>query len=317
MIDIEARFAVECESVSAASTKLRELVRAHGGTFTLDEAHTAEHVSEASFEVRVPIARFEVFAGALGDIGQVRGREVKATDVAKAYSDTELLLRNLESAMASYEGLLKKANAVPDILAIERELERLRTRLDRVKGDLAWMKDRVARATVRVRLYPTATSEETPLATTSAFHPGVRFVTLFDLRGESERYGYAGGGLSLQFHGQIGRAIVFELELARSAFTTRPPQSNYAYVGLTGIDFYSDLLGGGRRRFFNPYIGARAGYAQTAARGDFALGAVLALEIVKSDSFLLDLHLRALALVGNDSGPHVAIGPSLGANVVF
>jgi hypothetical protein len=161
------------------------------------------------------------------------------------------------------------------------------------------------------------TSEETPLATSSAFYPGVRFVTLFDLRGESERNGYAGAGLSLEFHDTVGRALVLELDLARTAFTDRPPESNYAYLALTGIDLYSDLLGGGRRTFLNPYLGVRAGYAQTAARGDLALGGVIALELVKTRSILLGLQLRALALVGNESGPHVGLGPTLGANVAF
>jgi hypothetical protein len=317
MIDLEARFAVECASVSAASLKVRELVRAHEGAVTLDEASTQEHATEAVFEVRIPFARFEAFERALGEIGAIRAREVKRTDIAKEYHDTELLLHDLGIASARYEELLKKANAVPEILGIERELERLRNRIDRAKGDLAWMKDRVARATVRVRLYPTAMSEETPLASSSSFYPGLRFVTLFDLRGESERFGYAGGGLSLEFHGALGRALVVELDVARTAFTDRPPESNYAYLGLLGVDFYSDLLGGGRRTFLNPYLGMRAGFAQTAARGDLALGGVLALELVKKQSVLLDLQLRGLGLVGNDTGPHVALGPIFGANVAF
>lgn len=319
MLEIEARFAIECESVAAAAAKLRDTVHAHGGAVTVDQSETHQRSAEATLELRVPIREYDKLVVDLSGLGTIRTREVKAKDVAKDYHDAQLLLSNLEAAMQRYEQLLAKASAVPEVLAIERELERLRARIDRVKGDLTWMKDRVARATIRVRLFPVPTAEDVPLETRSAFYPSVRGAMLFDLRGESDRYGYAGAGLGVAWHGESGkpRALVAELDVARSAFSGRPPGSRYAYLGLTGIDLYSDMLGGGRRRFLNPYLGLRAGYVQSEGSGDFALGGLVGLDVWKGKNALLELGVRALALIGNDRGAHLMLGPHLAFDFAF
>lgn len=320
MLDVQARFSIECESVAVTASKLRETVRLHGGAITLDESTSGGRDAEATFEVRVVLGGLDTLVASLSTLGTIDAREVKVKDIAKEHHDAQLLLHNLEEASKRYEQLLDKATGVPEVLTIERELERLRSRIDRVKGDLAWMKDRVARATVRVRLHPsgTSTAEEPPLASKSSFFPGVRAVSLLDFRGESDRYAYLGGGLAFAFHGRDGpRAIVFELDMARTALTDRPPNSNYAYLGLGGADLYSDLLGGGRRRFLNPYLGFRGGYAQSQGHGDLALGGVLGLDIVKSNAAVLELALRGLVLVGSDRGAHIAVGPTLAVDFAF
>jgi hypothetical protein len=86
---------------------------------------------------------------------------------------------------------------------------------------------------------------------------------------------------------------------------------------LLGFDLFSEALESGRRRFFNPYLGLRAGVAQTQDRLDFAAAAVAGLEIVKTRAFALDLQTRLFALVGNPDGPHGAVEPSLGVDFGF
>ncbi|MBX3231345.1 MAG: DUF4349 domain-containing protein [Labilithrix sp.] len=319
MLDIDARFAIECESVTAAAAKLRESVREAGGTITFDQSETREQRSETTLEIRVPARDYERIAVELGGVGAIRTREVKVKDITKEHHDAQLLLSNLEAAMRRYEELLAKAAAVPEVLAIERELERLRARIDRVKGDLAWMQDRVARATVRVRLFTTSPADDLPLATRSALYPSLRVVMPFDLRGESERHGYLGGGLGLAWHPEAGviRSVGADFGVARSAFTGRPPGSRYVYLALTSLDLYSDLLGGGRRRFFNPFLGLRAGYAQSGGRGDLALGGALGVDVWKGRNALVGLGVQGLALIGNDRGVHAMLIPELAFAFAF
>ena len=181
---------------------------------------------------------------------------------------------------------------------------------------MLWLKDRVANATVVVRIFPSATSEDAVFAPEATLYPTLRATMLFDLRSETQRYGYLGGGLSIQFR-PFGRALTFDVDVAHTAMTDRPTGSDYAYLFTTGIDLYSDLLGGGRRKLLNPYLGFRLGYSITSGAGDFALGGVVGVDLVKTKAALLDLHFRALALVGNDQGPHVILGPELGFAFAF
>lgn len=316
MIDIQARFAVQCDGVSACGSKFRDLVAKTGGRITVDEANAGKE-TEVTFEARVPADRFDSFAEGLVGIGAVQARDVRRRDVSKEYHDSELLLHERDTARERYEELLKNAKTVEDTLKVEQQLERLRNDIDRIKGDMLWIKDRVASATVRVRFFPSATSEEAVFAPTATLYPTLRAGMLFDLRSETQRIGYAGGGFSVQFKPSFVRAIAFDVDIARAAVADAPTSSEWAYTFLAGFDLYSDLLGGGRRKFLNPYLGFRLGYAITEGAGDFAFGGVVGLDVVKTKAILLDLGVRVLGMVGNDQGPHVAVGPSAGFSFAF
>jgi hypothetical protein len=315
MIDIEARFAIQCDSVAVCADHFRTQVLDLGGRITSDESDAGQK-TEVTFEVRVPTERFEGFAGSLAKIGPISARDIKRRDVSKEYHDSELLLREREAEFARYEELLKQAKDVPETLQVEQQLSRLRTEIDRIKGDLVWLKDRVAMATVRVRIYPSSTSDDAVFAPTATFYPTVRSSLLFDLRSETQRSGYFGAGFSIQFK-QILRDLAFDIDIARAVVADKPTSSDWSYTFLTGFDLYSELLGGGRRKFINPFIGFRFGYAITNGSGDFAFGGTVGVDIVKTKAVLLDLHARVLGLVGNDQGPHVMLGPALDFSFAF
>ena len=321
MIEVEARFSIQSDDIAASTERFRSIARAAGGTITLDSASQGGTASEATFEVRVPMAQYDSIVSALDSVGKVRAREVKATDVTKSFHDTELLLANQEAALKRYGEILKDAKTVTEVLEVEHQLERLRAQIDRLKGDLAWTQDKVLRATLRVRIFPSEAAPEAVFAPEATLYPGARGIILYDLRGPGQTYGYAGGGLSFAWKDVFGikfsRAFVVDVDIAHAAFTNGPSASSYALLALAGSELYSGLLGGGRRTVLNPYLGWRMGFAETEARGDFAVGAVVGLDLLKTKSVILDLHLRALGLFGNDLGAHALIAPGLGMSVSF
>ena len=298
MIDIQARYAIQCDVVTACAAKFRALVPKYGGRITVDEG-TSGKETEVTFEARVPSEKFEEFATGVAGLGATAARDVQRRDVSKDYHDSELLLHEREAAFERYEELLKEAKDVPQTLQVEQQLDRIRTEVDRIKGDLQWLKDRVASATIRVKFVPSATSEEAVFAPTATLYPTLRTSLMFDLRSETQRIGYAGGGFSVQFK-PFARAITFDVDIARAVVADKPTSSDWSYTFLTGFDLYSDLLGGGRRKFLNPYLGFRVGYAITEGQGDFAFGGVLGVDLVKTKAVLFDVGARVLGMVGND-----------------
>ncbi|HEX4516937.1 MAG TPA: DUF4349 domain-containing protein, partial [Polyangiaceae bacterium] len=121
MIDIEARFAIQCDSVAACADHLRTEVLGLGGRITSDESDAGQK-TEVTIEVRVPTERFEGFAGSLVKIGPISARDIKRRDVSKEYHDSELLLREREAEFTRYEDLLKEAKDVPQTLQVEQQL---------------------------------------------------------------------------------------------------------------------------------------------------------------------------------------------------
>jgi len=195
------------------------------------------------------------------------------------------------------------------VLAVERELERVRSDLDRIKGRLAFLRDRVARATVAIALHsPEAPSDQLPFARKPQISSGVRALSFVDVR-ESGTSGYLGSGLTLRLPssgGETARGLILDVDVMRACCKSRPDRSSWAYDILLGFDLYSDALQSGRRRWLNPYLGARVGYSQTQDRGDFAAAGVFGLEIFKTSALMIDVQARAMALVGNPDGPHAA-----------
>jgi hypothetical protein len=83
---------------------------------------------------------------------------------------------------------------------------------------------------------------------------------------------------------------------------------------------YSDFLGGGRRRFFNPYLGLRVGGASIDGNGGLAYGADVGVELVRFKLFLVEISGRALGIwYGEDSTPKtdVLLEGVLGVGVPF
>lgn len=314
MLDIEANMSVEVEKVHDAAAKLREFVKKHAGQTINDVVTDDRGRVSANFTIRVPSGDAGTFLDEIGGLGTVRARNVVARDITKHFHDAKIYLRNLHVSLKRYEEILAKANSVTEILQIENEMRRIRSEIDRVKGDMAFMKDRAARATIHVSLFTTAPDELNPTYNPKAkLHPGIRVGWLGDFfRGEGGDTGFYGFGLSLHFD----RNWTIDVEGYRRI--TTPGSGLDAFLLTAGGDLYSDFLGGGKRRFLNPYFGFRMGYARTLGLNDFAAGVTLGLEIYKSKMVMLDLTGRALALVGNkDVGAHMAASSALTFHVAF
>jgi hypothetical protein len=89
-----------------------------------------------------------------------------------------------------------------------------------------------------------------------------------------------------------------------------------ALLATAGSALYSDFLSGGRRRFLNPYIGYRVGYAWIDDRSAFLFGGEVGLELFKHEWVLVDAQARALGFAHKD-GLDPAVQVTLGINVPF
>ena len=318
-IEREAQLAIEVKDANEAAGRVLLLVRAHDGTVTKDQRSSGTQ-SAVEIIVRIPSAQFDAFLAGVATVGEIRNRSIKAVDSGLEQKDLGILVDNLEAALARYRDLLQKATDPMQVLAVERELERVRSDLDRIKGRLAFLRDRVARATVAIALHsPEAPSDQLPFARKPQISSGVRALSFVDVR-ESGTSGYLGSGLTLRLPssgGETARGLILDVDVMRACCKSRPDRSSWAYDILLGFDLYSDALQSGRRRWLNPYLGARVGYSQTQDRGDFAAAGVFGLEIFKPSALMIDVQARAMALVGNPDGPHAAVQPSLGFDLGF
>jgi hypothetical protein len=319
-IEREAQLAIEVEDVPTGADAVIALAREYKGFITKDERFTYGN-PRAEVLVHVPAAGFDGFIDALARVGQIKSRRMLTTDATVEHKDIEILVANLEAAQSRYREILQRATDPGQILAVERELERVRTDLERIKGRLDFLRDRVAYATIAVGIARMSSAE--PEAPGAGYQPmmatGVRALTLIDVR-EGGTLGYGGAGLTLRFPrstGDSGRGFALDVDVMRACCGAVPARSAWAYDVLTGLDLFSESLGSGGRRWFNPFLGVRVGVAQTQDRIDFAAAGVIGVDVLKTRALLVEVQARLMALVGNPDGPHGAVQPQIGVDLGF
>jgi hypothetical protein len=316
-VEVEVQLALQVRDVPSAAAAILGLVRDCKGFVSKDE-RTSGAEPNASLLARVPAATFDAFMDALGHVGDIKNLRKTAVDAALENKDVDVLVANLESAQTRYRELLQRTTDPAQVLAVEREQERVRTELDRIRARQDLLRDRATYATVAIGLHTPPLQPDIPAGYQPVIATGVRGLSLVDVR-ESGTSAYLGTGLSLRFPRSVdsGRGWALDVDVLRSCCGSTPARSDWAYDVLLGLDLFSESLGGGRQRWLNPFLGLRLGVAQTQDRLDFAAAAVLGLEVIKSRVFVLEAEMRLVALVGDGDGPHGGVQPIVGVGLGF
>jgi hypothetical protein len=130
---------VSVDSPEGALPEVERLVEQAGG---LVEGSTATETS-IWLRCRVPAAELDRIMDAVAALGSADRRSVSAADVTEQYVDLETRLRNDLSLRERLQQLLARASDVEDVLAIEKELNRIQSeietrqaQLDRLKSDV-------------------------------------------------------------------------------------------------------------------------------------------------------------------------------------
>jgi hypothetical protein len=316
MLDIEANLVVEVASVGDGAAELRSLARSFEGLVVEDTVRETAGSASARLTARVPSARASAFVDAIAKVGRLRSREMSARDVGKEFFDAELRLQNLQTTMGRFEEILKLAKDVSEVLRVENELSRLRAEIEQTKGNLRWLGDRAARATVHVDLVSpkrAVASEAIALDPQAKVYPGLRLAWLTDLAGPRGTGSYFGGGIAVG----MGRSLALRLDGFRETGTGSPTEGLDVVLLTLGGETYSDFLGAGKRAFFNPYLGWSAGYARFVGTDQALAGVTLGVEIWKSKGISLDADLRSMVVFLGPRRAHVTLEPSLAATVPF
>jgi hypothetical protein len=312
MIEIEGRLTVQVEDVERAADRLRRATLASGGDVVEEALQDAASAPRAQMQLRVPSARADDLLREIAAVGTVTSRQVTAKDVGKQYFDATLRLENLSWTLARFEQILARANSVDEILRVEQEIARVRGQIEQIKGELRYLRDRSARATLHVTLLAPEAIVEPPIVRPRAkFYPGLRATFLRDLWSDAGNASYAGGGVSLRF----ARAFSVDIDGLRGG--SESPAGLDVFLATLGGELYSEFLGAGRRKWLNPYLGLRAGYARLRGRNEMAAGGTLGLELFNTELASIELDARFLGMFGTSAGAHLGIEPALAANIAF
>lgn len=126
-----------------------------------EEIERPRPTQSATVTIRVPASSYASVMQQLRDIAgaEVQSETSTSSDVSEEFADLQARLRNLEATEARYLELLGRAEAIPDILALQDRINGVRLEIERTQGRINLLNDLTDLATISVHLRPLALVE--------------------------------------------------------------------------------------------------------------------------------------------------------------
>ncbi len=148
-----ASLTLETKDYDATLAALESAVSESGGYLSYSEHRTyasSERYSTLSY--RIPASDYQSFMSTTGTLGNVCYLNEYANDVTTQYIDLQAYITALSSQRERLLALQAEAQDLDDLLAIESELTAVQYQLDSYEGQLNYLADQVAYATITITL---------------------------------------------------------------------------------------------------------------------------------------------------------------------
>ncbi len=146
---------IEVEKLDPGIVRLRQLTTQLGGYVANSSISGGrDQVRSATLELKVPAARCDQAVTGLGGIGKVESVNTSVEDVGEEYVDLTARVTNarrLEERLVTL--LATRTGKLEDVLAVERELARVREEIERYEGRLRFLRTRAAVSTLTVTIH--------------------------------------------------------------------------------------------------------------------------------------------------------------------
>lgn len=150
------KLVVEVPSYVDTAGRVEQIVAKHGGF--IGDSNVVELTGGAivgTVVIRVPAEQFEGLFAALKALGRIVSEHSDAADVTAAYVDLEARIHSHQVTEERLHDLVRNksiVDKVSSLLEVERELQRVRSEIEQMQGELRVMADRVALSTITLTL---------------------------------------------------------------------------------------------------------------------------------------------------------------------
>jgi hypothetical protein len=143
---------IEVDSLELGIAQVQRLARIVGGYIANSSVQAGEgQQRSATLEIKVAAARYDQALNGLTGIGKLLSSTTSAQDVGEEFVDVTARVANarrLEERLLTL--LATRTGRLDDVLAVERELARVREEIERYDGRLRFLRSRIAVSTLTV-----------------------------------------------------------------------------------------------------------------------------------------------------------------------
>jgi hypothetical protein len=146
------------DSLELGIAAVQQLATRYGGYVGNTSLSAGDYqVRSATLELKIPAARFDSAIVGLKPIGKVESVSSTAEDVGEEFVDVTARVANAKRLEDRLVALLAtRTGKLEDVLAVERELSRVREEIERYEGRLRYLTSRVATSTLSITVHERA-----------------------------------------------------------------------------------------------------------------------------------------------------------------
>lgn len=151
-----ANLVIETSNIDNIDTDIANLIESYNGYISNSRNWLNNNKQKFFwFELRLPVDNFNQILEVLSakEYGQLVSRNINTQDVTEEYLDINIRLENLLAQEERYRQLLDRAAEVEEILEIEKELNRVRTEIERLQGRKNYLDNQISYSTITVEFH--------------------------------------------------------------------------------------------------------------------------------------------------------------------
>jgi hypothetical protein len=165
---------LEVSDVTGTAGSIHALAVAQGGYLSSSTIQASGSRHTGTVVIRVPQARFETTLAGVKSAGTVMSVSTQGEDVTEEYIDLEAQKKSYEVQLAQYYVLMKKATKISDIIAVQQQIDRIQTELNRLEGRLKYLDSKIDLSTITITIRePEPVHAETGHSFISAINRGI------------------------------------------------------------------------------------------------------------------------------------------------
>jgi len=138
------------DGFSAGFAAVTRIAQNNGG-FVLSSQIRGQRTG--TLTLRIPAKRFDDAMLALRDIGVVQAQSITGKDVTAQFIDLRARLQNAIGQRAVLRNLMARATTIQETITVQSRLSNVELQVEQIQGQLNFIEDQVAEATVRVEIH--------------------------------------------------------------------------------------------------------------------------------------------------------------------
>jgi hypothetical protein len=147
---------VDSGSFDSKLAGVRALVQLEQGFISGTDAQsnpvTNDRIRTGVITFMVPAAKFDDTIDQLAKLGKVQNEHISGNDVSAQYVDLQARLANQEAQRNAMLALLKRAQSISDIIAVQTQIGQITGQIEQLKGQISYIEHNTTYSTVSVNL---------------------------------------------------------------------------------------------------------------------------------------------------------------------